>query len=147
MDNVRFIHLRLAKPRGFKLSDAYQRYDYLAKGGMTVAYHVQEVSPDLVYVKFHIAICNAKDHYNKRIGRAISYGRLCAGADAAGDVGQPVSGDWYANLVNSSMQLYQKYYHVPSDAELVTSSRRPIARPKLHQVIRTDGDLLDALRV
>ncbi len=63
---VKYIHLRVHK-------DAFSTYPE-AKGGITFAYDITGNT-----INFTASKCNAKDHYNKKIGRAIAGGRLACG--------------------------------------------------------------------
>ena len=62
---MRFIHLR-------KYSDTQDRWgDVLPKGGLTIGYTIDDE-----VVKYSVARCNDKDHFNKRVGRMICEGRM-----------------------------------------------------------------------
>ena len=62
---VKFMHLRQED----------EEENLSAKGGLTIAYAESEHGVEWAY-----AICNSHDHYCKKIGRAISLGRLKKGA-------------------------------------------------------------------
>lgn len=62
---VKYIHLRVYdEAHGGPLS----------KGGITFAYDIQGDQ-----IRYTMSKCNDKDHYNKKIGRAIASGRLAKG--------------------------------------------------------------------
>lgn len=46
------------------------------KGGLTLAYQLSYTLDAVTGVFYNVALCNSKDHYNKRIGKLISGGRL-----------------------------------------------------------------------
>lgn len=60
---VKYIHLRVYKDEHSTVPEA--------KGGITFAY---DITGDTI--NFTTSTCNARDHYNKKIGRAIAGGRL-----------------------------------------------------------------------
>lgn len=62
---TRFIHLRRRDPFFGHLEP---------KGGITVAYDIDPAGT----VHYTFSQCSNKDHYNKRIGRLVSTGRLQA---------------------------------------------------------------------
>lgn len=63
---VKYIHLRVYKDVHSIVPEA--------KGGITFAY---DITGDTI--NFTTSTCNARDHYNKKIGRAIAGGRLACG--------------------------------------------------------------------
>ena len=62
---VKFMHLRQEDELG----------NLSATGGLTVAYAETEIGVEWVY-----SLCNPHDHYCKKVGRAITLGRLKKGA-------------------------------------------------------------------
>ena len=48
------------------------------KGGITIGYKL-ELTPHFRRVTYAVARCNSKENYNKKIGRAVTTGRLHAG--------------------------------------------------------------------
>jgi hypothetical protein len=66
-DKVSFLHFRHVLPWDDKLQPT---------GGLTVAYTIND---DFTEIKFSVACCSEKDHYNKKIGNAVSSGRFTKG--------------------------------------------------------------------
>lgn len=66
---VKFMHYRAIDEHGKPYS----------QGGATVAYIDEDGSP----IRFSVASCHYRDNFNKKIGRAISSGRLLSSSDRA----------------------------------------------------------------
>jgi hypothetical protein len=62
VDKVKFFHLRPRNDKG-----------EVMPGGVTVAYHKTDGFPGYVYA---LSICNPRDNFNRKFGRAKSQGRL-----------------------------------------------------------------------
>lgn len=70
---IKYIHLRLWDN---SLSESP-----CPKGGATVAYEFMPDNGPTSVIRYTIALCNDKDHYNKSIGRLIAGGRLAKHKD------------------------------------------------------------------
>lgn len=69
---IKYVHLRC-----FQLEGTIE-----PKGGITIAYEFMLDNGPTSVVRYSFAICSPKDHYNKKIGRAVAAGRLRPGSKA-----------------------------------------------------------------
>lgn len=65
-DKVAYMHFRHYNYEG----------DLQPKGGLTLAYQLIYENEEIAGIAYALALCNSKDHYNKRIGKLISGGRI-----------------------------------------------------------------------
>ena len=61
-------------------------------GGMTVAYRYYYTDDNKTHIQYSVAKCDSREHYNKKIGRAIAGGRLLSGKP--GRFGQLTLDSW-----------------------------------------------------
>jgi hypothetical protein len=66
-NKVAFLHFRHLK---------WHVVGFEPKGGITIAYELVPLNEKEVEVKFNYSVCSYKDHYNRKIGNAVSAGRL-----------------------------------------------------------------------
>ena len=74
--DVRYVHLRV---HTFDKTDVLPKPD--VRGGCTIAYQITNMGEGeaIPVVKYHIAKCNMKDNFCRKLGRHIAAGRLAAG--------------------------------------------------------------------
>ena len=107
--DIRYMHFRLV--RGEKQTVVTGR-DLLSNGGVTVAYVLQTAynSNDgsrWVSVEYACALCNPKDHYNKKLGRASARGRLIKGRSAFFRDLESIWFDAFTNALCTDVSLQQ----------------------------------------
>lgn len=106
----KFIHLRNAHN--------------MSRGGMTIAFDTIPQPDGSLVVEAALAICSTRDNFNRRLGRAISEGRLRKGVAIRMTAPPEVSiSDVVADLRQAGVEMMEVYGMVAAERPLSASEK------------------------